>query len=121
MKNFAIVWSSLLLVIIVGCYFVSLAIFTTPWFAIGALISLLGFFKLVSLVGIYAKALKPLQRHELVCFLHRHGLIFLLISIACASYVMMHSLETNIISTALGIACFCIFTLSHALRNFLGS
>lgn len=121
MKNFNFLWSSLLLVVTTGCIFTSLTMFVSVWFILGALLCLTTFHRLVIHVGTQAKMLSHQQRYKLVPILNRHGFTFLLIAIGCACYITKHPMEQNIISTSLGIACFCNFILSHALRNFLGS
>ena len=121
MKNFNFLWSSLLLVVTTGCMFTSLAMFVSVWFVLGALLCLMAFHQLVIYVGTQARMLNHQQKYKLIPRLNQHGFTFLLVSIGCACYVAKHPMEQNIISTSLGIACFCNFALSHALRNFLGS
>lgn len=121
MKKFFVVWSKLLLVVLLGCYFISLALYVSPWFTIGAVLCLYGFFKLVALVGKCSSALDRYKKYELTVSLHKQGSMFLLSAILCVLYFVKHIQEENIISTALGIAFLCMYALSRALRNSLDS
>ena len=121
MKRFSFLWSSLLLVILIVGYCASITIFVSEWFIILTLVFVICSVKLMSSVFLEAQLLKKNQKHELVNSLHRWGYLFLLTAFGCVLYIAKNPADQHIISTTIGIGCFCNYILSHSLRNMLGS
>ena len=121
MKTFAYLWSSLLLMMLIVGYCAALTIFISEWFIILTLVCVICSVKLMSSAFLEAQLLKKRQKHELTISLHRFGYLFLLIAFGCVLYIAKNPAEQQIISTAIGIGCFCNYILSHSLRNVLGS
>ena len=121
MKKFGFLWSTLLLMVLIVGYCAALTIFISEWFIILAVVCIAFSVKLMSLAFLEAQLLKRRQKYELMITLHKFGYLFLLIAFGCVLFIAKNPAEHHIISTTIGIGCFCNYILSHALRNLLGS
>lgn len=121
MKKFGFLWGTLLLIVLIVGYCAALTIFVSEWFIILAVVCVAFSVKLMSLSFLEAQLLQRRQKYELMVTLHKFGYLFLLIAFGCVLFIAKNPAEHHIISTAIGIGCFCNYILSHALRNILGS
>ncbi len=119
MKRFEILWSSLLFTVLIIGLSASLTIFVSEWFTILMVVCVICTAKLMSSVFLEAQLLHGVQKYKLIVTLHRLGYMFLLVAFGCVLYIAKDSADQHIISTAIGIGCFCNYILSHALRNLL--
>ena len=121
MKKFGFLWGTLLLIVLIVAYCTTLTIFISEWFIILAVVCVAFSVKLMSLSFLEAQLLQRRQKYELMVTLHKFGYLFLLITFGCVLFIAKNPAEHHIISTTIGIGCFCNYILSHALRNILGS
>ena len=121
MKKFSFFWSSLLLMVLIVGYFVALTIYISEWFGIPAVVCALLSVKLISSAFLEAQLLKKKEKYELMVALHKFGYLFLLIAFGCALVIAKDPTDPHTISATIGIGCFCMYVLSHLLRNQLES